>query len=137
MQWSDVTKAPNQRTLRQFGLLCLVVFVGMAGLRVYRGHTDAWAIGLASAGTLLGFVGVVAPLALRYVFTGWMMVAFPIGWVVSRVVLGIMFYLLFTPISFVFSVIRRDALHRRRQQQSTYWTPKRQAEDARSYFRQF
>ena len=137
MQWSDVAKAPSRSTLRQFGLLCLAVFVGLAAWRWWKGTTDNWTIGLAVAGSVLGLVGLAAPQALRPVFTGWMIAAFPIGWLVSRVVLAIVFYLLFTPVSFVFSLIRRDALHRRRQQTATYWTPKPPAEGVSSYFRQF
>lgn len=137
MQWSDVTKSPPPGTLRQFGGLCLVVFGGLGGWRLYRGESDAWAVGLLGAGLVIGALGLVQPRALRYLFTGWMIAAFPIGWAVSRIVLGILFFGVFTPVALLFRVGRRDALHRRRATRESYWSPKAGAGDVREYFRQF
>ena len=39
-----------------------------------------------------------------------MVLAFPIGWTVSQVILAVMFYGLFTPIGLVFRLIGRDPL---------------------------
>ena len=44
-----------------------------------------------------------------------MVLAFPIGWTVSQVILLLMFYGLFTPIGLVFRLIGRDPLHRARR----------------------
>ena len=43
-----------------------------------------------------------------------MVLAFPIGWTVSQVMLAMMFFGLFTPIGLVFRLIGRDPLHRAR-----------------------
>ena len=44
-----------------------------------------------------------------------MVLAFPIGWTVSQVILLLMFYGLFTPIGLVFRLIGRDPLQRARR----------------------
>jgi hypothetical protein len=137
MQWSDVTRAQTPKTLRQFGLLSLAVFGGWAAWRAATGRTDVTTAVLGGVGGLLGLLGLVAPAALRPVFTAWMMAAFPIGWVVSRVVLAALFYLVFTPLAIVFRLMRRDALHRRRTGAASYWTPKTQPADPAQYFKQF
>ncbi len=49
---------------------------------------------------------------MRWVYIGWMILAFPIGWTVSQVMLAVMFFGLFTPIGLVFRLIGRDPLHR-------------------------
>lgn len=137
MQWSDVTKVQTPRALRQFGLLGFAVFSAWAASRAYGGRVDATTIGFTVAGLVLGGLGLAAPTALRPVFTVWMAAAFPIGWVVSRVVLAAIYYLLFTPIALVFKLAGRDPLHRRRSTATTYWLPKPQPSDSAQYFKQF
>ena len=67
-----------------------------------------------------------------------MVLAFPIGWTVSQVMLAVMFFGLFTPIGLVFRLIGRDPLHRtRRPELESYWAPKPTPTDLRRYFKQF
>lgn len=137
MQWSDVTKVQTPKTLRQFGLMSLVVFGGWAAWRAYTGRVDAMTNGLGAAGGVLGLVGLAAPTLLRPVFTAWMAAAFPIGWLVSRVVLAALYYLVFTPIAVVFSLIGRDPLRRGKPQTGSFWLPKPPPNSASQYFKQF
>ena len=77
-----------EKTLRQFAGLCLVVFGGLAAWRMWRQAADGPAIALVAVGAV--WRGRPGPaVVVRPIFTGWMMVAFPIGWAVSRVALGI------------------------------------------------
>ena len=70
---------------------------------------------------------------LRPIYVGWMVLAFPIGWTVSQVILAVMFFGLFTPIGLVFRLIGRDPLHRaRRPGVESYWTPKPTPADLRT-----
>ena len=137
MQWSDVTATPPPKMLRQFAGLWLVVFVGLAAWRAWHGQTDGWTWGLGAAGLVVGLLGLVQPLAVRWVFTGWMIAAFPIGWTVSRVVLAAMYYLIFTPVGLVFRLMGRDPLHLRARRGPSYWTAKPAPGEGDSYFRQF
>lgn len=137
MQWSDVTKAQTPKTLRQFGLLSLAVFGGMAAWRAWHGRVDVVTALLGGGGLLLGLGGLAAPRMLGPVFTAWMAVAFPIGWMVSRVVLAALYFLVFTPIALVFRAIGRDVLRVRRPAGTSYWQPKVPAADQTQYFKQF
>lgn len=136
MQWSDVTAAPPQKMLRQFAGLFLVFFLGLAGWHVWTKQADGWAAALAGIGLGVGVLGLVRPSAVRWIFTGWMVVAFPIGWTISRLMLGVMFYGIFTPVAFVFRAMKRDALRIRREDARSYWTVKPRPENVASYFRQ-
>src|SRR5688572_23018441 len=124
MQWSEVIKPPSDRMLRQFAGLSLVIFGGIAAWRAYSGTVDDWTIGWAVAAVLIGGVGLGVPRAIRPVYQGWMIVAFPIGWTVSKVVLGAMLYLVFTPVALVFRLMGRDALTLRPKPSTSYWQPK-------------
>jgi hypothetical protein len=137
MQWSDVVKAPSQKMLRQFAGLFLLLFLALAGRRAWHGHVDAWTIGLAALALGVGLVGLVRPSAVRFIYTGWMIVAFPIGWTVSRIALALVFYIIIAPVAFVFRAIGRDELRLRRpDRQASYWRPKPAPESVREYFRQ-
>ena len=75
---------------------------------------------------------------VRFIYVGWMVLAFPIGWTVSQVMLAMMFFGLFTPIGLVFRLIGRDPLHRARPSgRESYWDPKPAPADLRRYFKQF
>jgi hypothetical protein len=136
MQWSDVKKPASPKTLRQFAGLCLLVFGGMFAWRLFRGQlTNAsWGFALLA---FVGTVGLVRPTAIGWFYRLWMTVVFPIGWTISKLVMLLLFYIVFTPVAFVFRLMGRDELRRRRTESSSYWTPKNGARDPKQYFNQF
>jgi TRAP-type C4-dicarboxylate transport system permease small subunit len=137
MQWSEVIAPPSTKVLRQFAGLFLIVFLGFAAWRAWEGHPDLWAAGLATLAVVVGSIGLIWPAAVRFIYTGWMIVAFPIGWTISHIVLLIMFYVIFAPIAALFRIIGRDELRLRRSARPSYWVPKPRPEHVREYFRQF
>jgi len=137
VNWSDAIAAPKSKVLRQFSGLWLVFFGGLAAARMWRGHADGAAAALATLAIVIGVLGLIRPQAVRFLYTGWMIAAFPIGWTVSQVMLVILYFVVFTPVAFVFRMIGRDALQLRRRQVASYWTTKPRAAKAEDYFRQF
>jgi hypothetical protein len=138
MQWSDISFAPSSHTLRQFGGIWIAFFGGFAAWQgLVRGHTTlGWV--LAGLAITVGPVGLVWPRLIRPIYVGWMILAFPIGWTVSKTVLALLYYLIFTPIALIFRLTGRDALALRPARSTeTYWTEKPRASSARSYLRQF
>jgi hypothetical protein len=137
MQWSDIKFDPPTRTLRQFAALVLIFFAGLALWTGFvHGRTKLGAI-LAIVAVGIGFLGMLKPRAVRPVFVGWMILAFPIGWIVSHLVLAGLFYLVFTPLAFFFRLTGRDRLQRGFQpEKDSYWTSKPMPADVRRYFEQ-
>jgi hypothetical protein len=136
MRWSDVIAVPKPKMLRQFAGLWLIFFCGVAAWRARHGHEDLRAAVEVTAGLVVGIVGLVRPSAIRPIYTGWMIAAFPIGWTVSRLMVLLMFYVVFTPVALIFRVMGRDALRLRRSQGSSYWSVKNKAGAAETYLRQ-
>lgn len=136
MQWRDVTRRPDEKVLRQFGGLCLAIGAGIAAWHVWRGTVDwrSYAFGVLA---FAGAIGLAWPSALRWLYTGWMVAVFPIGWTISRLIVGLMFFALFTPVAAIFRVIGRDALRRRRPQAASLWVSRRQPDRADAYLRQY
>ena len=136
MHWSDIPRTPPDRTLRQFAALCLVVF-GLLSLWQGLGRDNALIAALLAAAALsVGITGLIRPQAIRWIYVGWMMAAFPIGWAISHLVLMLVFFGVITPMAILFRLIGRDALGRRRKACESYWLSRPPAADVRSYFRQ-
>lgn len=134
---SDDRPELDDSTLRQFAALWTVVFLALAAYHgLLRDRHLAGAI-LAAAALLVGPAGLVAPRSIRFVFASALAITKPIGWVVSRALLAGIFYLVITPLAFVFRLSGRDALARRSGRgAATHWVPRRKRTDARQYLSQ-
>jgi hypothetical protein len=138
MRWSDIQFDPPRKMLRQFAGLWLLFFGGMALWEILgRGRSGFGAI-LAVLAVTIGPLGLIRPEWVRFIYVGWMILAFPIGWTVSQIILAAMFFGLFTPIGLVFRLLGRDTLQRtHRPELESYWQPKPASTDLRRYFKQF
>ncbi|MCU0782551.1 MAG: SxtJ family membrane protein [Verrucomicrobia bacterium] len=138
MKWSDVQFKPTKKVLRQFAAAWLVFFLAWAAVQwLKRGHPTA-ALVLGALAIVVGGLGLVSPTTIRWFYVGCMIVAFPIGWVVSLVMLAVMFYGVITPVALFFRLRGRDLLHRAPPRNVTsFWTPKTLPLDVRRYFRQY
>jgi len=138
MQWSDLPRDPSTRTLRQFAGLWILFFGGFA-IWQYAGHARVErALLLGILALTVGPVGLLFPRVLKPVFVTWLVLAFPIGWAVSRLVLIFLFWIVMTPIALAWRIFGRDVLKLHRPiNATTYWTPKDRPAGVVSYFRQF
>ena len=127
----------SSRTLRQFALLCLVIFSALGVFQHYWRQRENAALMFGVLAIVLGLGGLIWPRGIRPVFITAIKLTMPIGFVMSRVLLGILFFVFFTPLALVFKLIGRDAMRRRYEPgQQSYWEPKPSATDVKSYLRQ-
>jgi Saxitoxin biosynthesis operon protein SxtJ len=132
----DLSSNPRSRELRWFaGLwfpaLCLVV-----GLAAHRNGLEGLAYVTWVAGVALGLAGLLRPSTIRPVYTGLILITFPIGLVISNLLLLAMFFLVVTPIGWL---VRRfhDPMDRAFDRQAiSYWTTRDVSAPDR-YFNQF
>ena len=134
----EINTDPSKKELRWFGAM-LVVFVLAVGTLVrWQFDAPATAQRIWIAGGVLSLVYVVLPPIRRWIFVGWIYAAFPIGWVVSHVLLASIYYLVFTPIGLLLRLIKGDPLERQLDPSAaSYWRPHESLRDVRRYFRQF
>jgi hypothetical protein len=138
MRWSDISFTPSSRILRQFAGIWLVFFGCLAAWHGLVRHNPTLGMVLLAAAVIVGTVGLITPPAIRWIYVGATILTFPIGWVVSHIVLAVLFFGLFLPVALVFRASGRDALRLRRKTDSpTYWAPKAAAADVRRYFSQY
>jgi len=138
---------PDRRTLKQFGWISLVAF-GLLGVMAWKHwlgfsrlpesatHPTAyvlWAIAGVSA-----LLGAVAPMLLKPLYVGLMLIALPIGFVLSHVILFVIFYFFFTPLGLVMRLFGYDPMRKRFDRDArTYWIEREIVTDPKRYFRQF
>ena len=135
---------PTDRQLRQFGFIGLFALPAIGWLFSGRPYPTTWVaepttlmIVLTILGLVFGLLAWLQPKLLKYVFVGMTLAAFPIGLVLSEIIILLIYVLLFVPVALVFRLIGRDALNRELDRGAkTYWTPKESPQDAESYFRQ-
>jgi hypothetical protein len=131
----EINWRPDDRQLRQFGLICLpgLPFVGWM-----CSASTGFMAALGGLGLVMAATAMSRPQWLKPVFLAAMLITLPIGLVVNEVILAICFFGLITPLAQIFRLMRRDALQRRLEPlAATYWEPHTQTTDANRYFRQF
>jgi hypothetical protein len=103
-------KSPTD--LRSFGLIVGGGFavIGMWPL-IRRGLPPRlWALEIAAA---LVLAALLYPPVLRYPYRAWMFIGHCLGWVNTRILMTLIFYVLFTPAALVMRAIGRDAMNRK------------------------
>lgn len=92
----------------------------------------ALAVGVIGASAMLGSASLAG--RVRRV---WGDAGAPIGWTISAVLLGMVYFLVITPIGLVMRVLGRDPMQRAFHGGESYWTPRTTADDPRRHYRQF
>ena len=126
MNWNDVDLHPDRRKLRQFAALLAAIAI------LFVLVDPLWAIV-----AVYGILSLAFPRLAYPVYAVLTIVTFPIGWIVSRVMLAILFYVVLTPIALVQRLLRRDVLRIRRPDERSYWEAVESERDPASYLRQF
>jgi hypothetical protein len=133
-----VNRNPAAKELRSFARIYFPLFVAALGAAIWwragspSGAVAAWLIGGVIAAAVLASAHVA-----RIVFVGLVTVTYPIGLVISTVVLAFMFYLVFTPLGFLMRLSGRDPLRLKQRAAASQWTAYQQDDDPARAFRQY
>jgi hypothetical protein len=133
-----INRNPGARELRTFTRIWFPLFVAGAGAMTWwRGGSLSAAVVVWVVGALLAAFILASAEAARIFFVGLMTVSYPIGLVVSTLTLGVMFYLVFTPLGVVMRLWGRDPLRLRQRGAASHWTPYEQSNDPERSFQQY
>ena len=147
-QMIDIQLDPDERTLRQFGFIALGGFGVIAALAWFETliFAGGWLGGaretlvrvLLGLGALSALLSLVYPKANKPLFVGMSLIAYPIGFVLSYVIMGTLFFAIITPIGLIMRVIGQDPLEKRfAEAADSYWLPCRPGRPSNDYFKQF
>ena len=146
-QMIEMNLRPDAKTLRQFGLIAIAGFGFVAAIAHFEVLIFAGGLGAAKPyvvnafGALAAYSGVFAvifPKAVLPVYLGLTIVSYPIGFVLSHVIMGALFFGMITPIGIFMKLIGRDPLERKIDKDAkSYWLDSRPDRGKESYFRQY
>jgi hypothetical protein len=102
----------SPKDLRSFGLIVGGGFtvIGLWPLVRHGVSVRMWALEIAAA---LILAGLLFPRALRYPYRGWMFIGHCLGWLNVRILMTLIFYVVFTPAALFMRMIGRDAMTRK------------------------
>ena len=130
------TSTPRQ--LRQFA----AAIMAAAAIAAWRLWSRAPAPGLlatalVAVAMILGVIGLVAPRRIEWLFRALMAITWPIGLVVSELMLVVLYFGVITPIGLLMRAVGRDPLSRAIDKRSpTYWIAHSPVRDRSRYLRQ-
>lgn len=112
-----VSSEATVKQLRSFGLLVGGVFaiIGAWPVALRREDPRLWAAILAA---LLILPALAYPRSLKWPYRAWMAIGHVLAFVNTRIILGIIFFLLFTPVGSVMRLFGWDPMRRRTEQAS-------------------
>lgn len=102
----------DKKGLRDFGLITGALFVGIFGLLLPWKFEWAWPIWPWVILAVLSLMAFITPMQLRPVYRVWMRIGLAIGSVVSRIILGLVFFLVVTPIGIMMRATGKDPMNR-------------------------
>jgi hypothetical protein len=136
-----IEKNPSGRQLLVFGSAWLVFFGGWGLAAWMRGRHNTGEI-LWTSGAIVPLAGVASRKLLRHAYVGLSYATYPVGFVVSHLVLALVYFLALTPIGLTMRrltmrLLGHDPLTRNFEPGArTYWKPREKTKPADSYFNQ-
>lgn len=109
---------------RSFGLVFAAVFALLAAYFGWRGH--AWWPGLLALAALFLVLALARPSLLAWPNWLWTRLGLLLGAIVAPIVMGIVYFAVFTPMGLIARLVGKDFLRLRRDRAApTYWLPRR------------
>lgn len=121
--WHDLKEIKSSRKeLREFGIVMAVFFGILTVLLWWKRKNFLPILSLSAFFTIFGFF---IPMALKPLQKIWMGFAVIIGWFMTRLILGVLFFLVVTPLSLVSRLTGKKYLNLKfRTSEPSYWIPR-------------
>lgn len=133
-----IKKTDEKSEIRKFGFGLTVLLCIFGGWQLYKGNHILYPCFFGPAALVL-ILSLFATIILKPVYKLLTTIAHAIGWVNTRIILGIIFYTIFTSIGVFLRIVRKDLLNLRIDKDAdTYWIKKNKvAFDKELYEKQF
>ena len=110
----------SKKQLREFGLLIGFAFPIMIGYfipLIHREYFKVWTLFISIPFLTLG---IFKPNQLLYPYKAWMKIGLILGWINSRLILGLVFLLVLLPISLIMRLLGYDPLKIKNIKKNSY-----------------
>ena len=109
---STVNTMPNKTELRKFGLITGGLIIGLFGLLlpwVFGRHHALWPWII---GVILVIPALILPAVLAPVHKYWMRFSHVLGWINTRIILSLVYFLMITPLGLLMRLFASDPMKR-------------------------
>jgi hypothetical protein len=118
----------TKRDLRNFGLVMCVALAVIGGILLWKESSLHWVFFGCAGGMAL--FGLTLPIVLLPLQKVWMLLAGLLGWVMSRIILSVSFYLVVTPMGLVARLFGKRFLDTRFSREAeSYWQVRKPEKD--------
>lgn len=127
----------DKKSLKKFGMIMGAAFLVAAAFILFKHKNNIFPVLIISG--IFFTLASIAPVFLGPVYIIWMKFAFILNWINTRLILFVIFYLVFTPIGLIIRLLRKDLLDKKiDKNKESYWHNYAAGEGGRlSYGRQF
>ena len=134
----DVNWNPPRWQLRQFAVLFLIFIGGLGTVLYFKGKPLVVSEILWNLSWVVCLAGLIYPPLVRPVYVAMMAVALPVGFVVSTILMVIIYYLILTPIGLAMRLFGYDPMRMRPAAGSgSFWIERPTKSDVSRYFKQY
>jgi hypothetical protein len=126
----------SRSELRKFGFIVGGIFglIALWPAVVHRGSVRLWALVLAC---LLVAPAALFPNLLAPVHRGWMKLGHILGWINTRIILAIIFFLVVTPMAWIMRLMGKDPMHRRFEPNADTYRTRKESRPATHLTKQY
>ena len=116
----EIKNIPNSnKDIRSFGITMGIILFIISVLLMYY-DKETYQLFAIIASTFIG-IGFILPTILKPIYFVWMIFAAVLGWIMTRVILSLVFYLIITPIGLITRIIGEDFLALKKKNLDSYW----------------
>jgi hypothetical protein len=139
MSFVEINWRPKQKQLRNFGKIALIA-TAIISLLLYvlKGTAIQWVSIIFAVGLIIFLSSIISLRLTRAIYVVLTAVTFPIGLVVSFMLLSAFYFLLLAPLGLLFRLTGRDVLGRKFDSTAeSYWQQRNPPKKSEYYFHQF
>jgi hypothetical protein len=127
----------SEKDLLRFGLTVGLILILIAALLFWK-HKPSF-LYFFPIGLFFVLAGLLTPTLLRPLNKGWMILSILLGWVMTRVILSVLYYIILTPIGIIAKISGKKFLNLKIDKtKESYWEKRIKAEiKPADYERQF
>jgi len=113
----------DNKAIRDFGILIGFILLIIAGILFYK-ERESYELIILLGVTSIG-IGLGKPIILKPFYSVWMYFSVVLGWLMTRLILGLLFYVVVSPIGFISRLFGKEFLELKDSSlNSSYWNYK-------------
>tara|TARA_Y100001935_G_C17080762_1_gene396228 strand:+ start:166 stop:576 length:411 start_codon:yes stop_codon:yes gene_type:complete len=126
----------DKKSIRSFGITIGIILIAIAITLFAKNNLFLKSLGIISSVFLI--LGIIAPIMLKPFYLIWMIFAMILVWIMTRVILSLIFYFIVTPIGIIARLLGEDFLALKKVSSDSYWNIRDSVEELKqNYTKQF